>query len=287
MESKGVEPQGYDDKYDEQLEKIEIALLLEGIYQRYGFDFRNYVYSSIRRRVWYRIRAENLNTISSLQEKVLHDYSVMERLFNDFCIHVTEMFRDPQFFLIFRKKILPQLKDKDLIRIWHAGCSTGEEVYSMAILLKEEGLYDHSQIYATDINNDMINKAKQGVFPLSRMQTYTKNYISAGGTMSFSDYYKVSGEDVIFEPILSKNIFFAQHSLATDGSINEFDIVICRNVIIYFNKALQEHVHKLLYDSLSLQGFLGLGDKEAMVFSNVARCYDEIYPKEKIYMKIR
>lgn len=272
--------------YDERLERIEISLLLEAIYQCYGFDFRNYVYSSISRRIWHRVKAENLSSISGLLEKILHDYCVMKRLFVDFCINVTEMFRDPDFFLTYRTRILPLLKNKSLIRIWHAGCSTGEEVYSMAILLNEEGLYDKAKIYATDINEGMINRARQGIFPLSRMQLYTKNYINAGGTRAFSDYYKVSGENVIFEPTLTKNIFFAQHNLVSDGSINEFDVIICRNVLIYFDRILQERVHKLLYDSLSLQGFLGLGKKEAMIFTTLARCYDEVYPKEKIYRKI-
>jgi len=273
--------------YDIQLEKIEINLLLEGIYQRYGFDFRNYVYSSIRRRIWHRLRIENLSCISALTEKILHDQTAMERLFADFCIHVTEMFRDPSYFLTFRTKILPLLKDKDIIRIWHAGCASGEEVFSMAILLCEEGLYDKAMIYATDLSDNVINKAKQGVFPLSRMKLYTQNYIKSGGTRCFSDYYKVVENSAIFVPCLINKVIYAQHNLASDGSFNEFDVIICRNVLIYFDRTLQEKVHQLFYDSLSIQGFLGLGNKETIDFSDLAHCYDNVAIKDKIYRKLK
>lgn len=272
---------------DNQLEKIEIILLLEGIYQRYGFDFRNYVYSSMRRRILHRMRMENLSSISALLEKVLHEPQVMERLFADFCIHVTEMFRDPSFFLTFRTKILPLLKDKSTIRIWHAGCACGEEVLSMAILLCEEGLHDKAVIYATDLSYNAINRAKQGVFPLSKMKLYTQNYIKSGGTRSFSDYYKVVGNNAVFAPCLINKVICAQHNLASDGSFNEFDVIICRNVLIYFNRTLQEKVHKLFYDSLSIQGFLGLGNKETIDFSDVAHCYDAVDIKDKIYRKYK
>nr|WP_207644303.1 protein-glutamate O-methyltransferase CheR [Desulfolucanica intricata] len=280
---KDTEPPGYD----AHLEKIEVKLLLEGIYQCYGFDFRNYVYPSIRRRIWHRIKAEGLNSISGLQEKILHDYGAMKRLFDDFCIHVTEMFRDPGFFLAFRTKILPFLKNKSFTRIWHAGCSSGEEVYSMAILLSEEGLYGKTKIYATDINEEMIKKAKSGVFPLSKIRVYTENYIKAGGKRDFSDYYQVMEKNVVLKPFLINNIFFAQHNLVTDGLFNEFDVIICRNVMIYFNRYLQMKVHKLFYDSLSLQGFLGLGNKESLVFTDLADLYAEIDKKEKLYRKIK
>ncbi|ACV63761.1 MCP methyltransferase, CheR-type [Desulfofarcimen acetoxidans DSM 771] len=274
-------------KYNEQLEKLEIQLLLEGIYRHYGFDFRNYVYSSLRRRIWHRILAENLYSISGLQEKVLHSKQVMDRLLGDFCINVTEMFRDPSFFLFFRVKVLPLLKDKEFIRIWHAGCSTGEEVYSLAILLQEEGLYEKTRIYATDVSEFLLEKAKKGILPISKMQVYTQNYIKAGGTRSFSSYYKVIGGKVLFESYLKNNITFAQHNLVTDNSFNEFDVIFCRNVMIYFDKYLQSRVHKLFYDSLCLQGFLGLGNKEAIVFTDLAQCYEELSVQEKLYRKIK
>ena len=270
----------------DELEKIEIELLLEGIYRHYGFDFRNYVFSSIRRRIWHRIRAENLNSISGLQEKVLHDPRYMEKLLADFSIHVTEMFRDPSFFKAFRTKVVPMLRDYPYIRIWHAGCSTGEEVYSMAILLHEEGLYQKTRIYATDMNENLLRTAKQGVFPLNRMQTYTKNYHKAGGTKAFSEYYTVKHQHVIFHPFLAENVVFAQHNLATDRSFNEFHVIICRNVMIYFNRLLQNRVHHLFYESLSLSGILGLGNKEGIGVTNHAQCYEEIDSSEKLYRKI-
>ena len=268
-------------------EQLEIQLLLEGIYQHYGFDFRNYTYSSLRRRIWHRIQAENLCSISGLQEKVLHDQQVMERLFGDICIHVTEMFRDPSFFLFFRIKVLPLLKNKELIRIWHAGCSTGEEVYSLAILLYEEGLYEKVRIYATDMSEFLLEKAKQGILPISKMQVYTQNYIKAGGIRSFSSYYKVLGDNVILESYLKNNVTFAQHNLVTDNSFNEFDVIFCRNVMIYFDKYLQDRVHQLFYESLCLQGFLGLGNKEAIAFTDLAQCYEELNVQEKLYRKIK
>jgi chemotaxis protein methyltransferase CheR len=269
-----------------ELEKIELELLLEGIYRYYGFDLRNYADSFIQRRVWNRIRAEKLKSISGLQEKIFHDRVVMEKLFDDFSIHVTEMFRDPRFFLSFRTKVIPLLKRYPAIRIWHAGCSSGEEVYSMAILLQEEGLYERTKIYATDMNERILEKAKQGMFPLDRMQIYTKNYLQAGGTRAFSEYYSAKHNNVIFHPFLRENIVFAQHNLATDHSFNDFHVIICRNVMIYFNKFLQNHVHSLLYESLVSSGFLGLGHREGVKYTSHGSYYQEVDFTEKIYRKI-
>ncbi|MEC4818577.1 MAG: CheR family methyltransferase, partial [Scytonema sp. PMC 1069.18] len=173
----------------EQLEEIELQLLLEGIYRYYGFDFRNYALASLKRRIWSTIQAEGLTNISGLQEKVLHDPECMERLLYNLSVNVTAMFRDPSFFLAFRKKVVPMLRTYPFIRIWHAGCSTGEEVYSMAILLHEEGLYHRCRLYATDINEMVLKQAKMGIFPLELMQDYTQNYLKAGGKKSFSEYY--------------------------------------------------------------------------------------------------
>ncbi|MDD3654270.1 MAG: protein-glutamate O-methyltransferase CheR [Desulfotomaculaceae bacterium] len=272
--------------YDERLEKIEINLLLEGIYQHYGYDFRNYVYPTIRRRTWQRIRAENLSTISGLLERILHNKRVMKLLMQDYCISVTEMFRDAGFFLAIRKKLLPLLKNRAALRIWHAGCATGEEVFSMAILLFEEGLLEKTFIYATDINEDMLQKAKLGIFPLAKMQVFTSNYIKAGGVRAFSDYYKVSGKNAVFEPFLIKNALFSQHNLATDHSFHEFDVIICRNVLIYFNQYLQRQVLKLFHESLSIHGVLCLGNKETIHSTDLASCYDELDKKEKLYRRI-
>jgi chemotaxis protein methyltransferase CheR len=271
----------------EERERIEIELLLEAVFRLYGYDFRNYAFSSIRRRIWHRVNAERLQTITGLTERVLHDRSCMDRLLSDMTIHVTEMFRDPDVFLTFRTKVVPLLRTYPFIRIWHAGCSTGEEVYSMAILLHEEGLYDKARIYATDTNADVLEMAKKGLFPLERMQLYTRNYMEAGGTDSFSKYYTAKYDSVIFQSFLKKNIVFGQHNLVTDGSFNEFNVIFCRNVMIYFNKELQDHVHGLLYDSLSNFGVLTLGTKESINFTRHADKYEEMDNLNRLYRKVR
>jgi chemotaxis protein methyltransferase CheR len=275
-----------DNGANEELERIEIELLLKGIYAWCGYDYTGYAYNSIKRRVWHRVHAEGLTTISGLQEKVLHDPESLKRLISSFSINVTEMFRDPLFFLSFREKVIPLLRTYPSIRIWHAGCSTGEEVYSMAILLHEEGLYEKTKIYATDINAEVLKVAKSGVFPLDNMRKFTNNYISAGGTQAFSDYYHVENKRVKFHPFLLKNVIFAQHNLVTDGSFNEFNVILCRNVLIYFNKSLREKVHNLFYESLGMFGILGLGDKETISYTNKSDCYESIADKEKLYRKI-
>ena len=274
-------------KYNSELEQIEIELLLEGIYQHYGFDFRSYAYASIRRRLWKRIEAEGLSTISALQDRVLHDSDLMERLLLDLSVNVTAMFRDPGFYRVFRQQVVPTLRTYPFIRIWHAGCATGEEVYSMAILLEEEGLYERSRIYATDINEVVLQKAKSGIFPLDRMQEYTENYISAGGKRSFSDYYIAKYDGALFAPSLTKNVVFSQHNLVTDRSFSEFNVILCRNVLIYFDKTLQARVLTLFYDSLAIFGVLALGSKESLRFSPYEECYQQIDGPEKIYRKVK
>lgn len=278
---------GVKEESCDELEKIEIHLLLEGIFLHYGFDFRNYVSASIRRRIWYRIRAERLANVSSLQEKVLHDPGIMARLISDFSIHVSEMFRDPYFFKSFREKIVPFLKELPFIRIWHAGCSTGEEVYSMAIILEEEGLYHKTKLYATDMNEDLLKTAKEGVYPLDKMQLYRDNYQLAGGKEEFKKYYAARHDKAIFHSFLKQNLIFAQHNLATDQSFNEFHVIICRNVMIYFNKILQDRVHELFYNSLCTPGFLGLGNKEDIAFNSYSHCYESVDPEQKIYRKVK
>jgi chemotaxis protein methyltransferase CheR len=273
--------------YDPTLERVEVELLLEGIYRHYGFDFRSYAYASLRRRVWKRIEAEGLSTVSALQERVLHDAAAMERLLLDLSITVTAMFRDPGFYAAFRREVVPLLRTYPFIRIWHAGCSTGEEVYSMAILLQEEGLYDRARIYATDINEGVLQRAKSGIFPLDRMQEYTENYIHAGGTQSFSEYYTAMYDGARFAPALLKNVVFSQHNLVTDRSFSEFNAILCRNVLIYFDKALQTRVHGLFYDSLAMFGVLALGSKETMRFSKYESCFEPVVGSEKIYRKVK
>ncbi len=267
-------------------EDIELDLLLEGISRYYGYDFRHYAPASLKRRIWAAIRTEQLASISALQEQVLHDPACMERLLLSLTVNVTTMFRDPEFYRIFREKVVPRLRTYPFIRIWHAGCSTGEEVYSMAILLHEEGLYDRCRIYATDINERVLSKARSGIFDLSTMQEYTQNYLRAGGTRSFSEYYTAAYDHALFNPRLKEQITFSQHNLATDGSFNEFNVILCRNVLIYFNKQLQERVHNLLYESLGMFGVLGIGRAESMRFTPHEQHYKELHPGERLYQRV-
>jgi chemotaxis protein methyltransferase CheR len=274
-------------QYDPDLEQLEVGLLLEGIFKQYGFDFRSYAYASIRRRLWKRIEAEGLTTISGLQERVLHDPAMMERLLLDLSINVTAMFRDPGFYRVFREQVVPTLRTYPFIRLWHAGCATGEEVYSMAVLLEEEGLYERSRIYATDINEVVLQKAKAGIFPIERMQEYTENYIAAGGKRAFSDYYIAKYGGALFSPSLTRNVVFSQHNLVTDSSFSEFNVILCRNVLIYFDKSLQARVHELFYNSLAMFGVLALGSRESLRFSPYEDSYEQINGPEKIYRKVR
>ncbi|MFN2399593.1 MAG: protein-glutamate O-methyltransferase CheR [Gemmatimonadaceae bacterium] len=268
------------------LEKIEIELLLEGIFRHYGFDFRSYAYSSIRRRLHKRREAEGLPTIGALQDAVLHDPDVMERLLLDLSINVTAMFRDPGFYVTFRDKVVPLLRTYPFLRLWHAGCSTGEEVFSMAILLSEENLYDRCRIYATDINENVLARAKTAIFPLDRMQEYTDNYIRAAGKRSFSEYYTARYDAAIFNPSLLRNVVFAQHNLVTDRSFAEFNVILCRNVLIYFDRELQDKVHGLFYESLAMFGVLAVGNKETIRSSRFEHCYEQIDRRDKIYRKV-
>src|SRR5213080_3856757 len=269
------------------LEEIELALLLEGIYRRYGFDFREYAPASLRRRLWRRIHAERLQSVSGLQEKVLHDPACMERLLLDLSINVTSMFRDPSFYVAFREKVVPPLRTYPFTRVWVAGCSTGEEVYSLAILFQEEGLYDRTRIYATDINESVLERAKTGVFPLDKMREYTQNYIKAGGERAFSEYYLAKYDGAQFQRSLAENVVFAQHNLVSDRSFNEFNVIVCRNVMIYFDRSLQARVHELFYESLARFGVLALGRKETIAFSPFKSSYDELDRDERIYKKVR
>ena len=268
------------------LEQIEIELLLEGVYRRYGFDFREYAPASLRRRLRRRMDGEQVESISALQERVLHDPGVMERLLLDLSINVTAMFRDPSFFVSFRERVVPLLRTYPFARIWVAGCSTGEEVYSLAILLADAGLADRVRIYATDINEVVLEQARLGVFPLDKMQEYTQNYIRAGGRKAFSEYYVARYDGARFARSLVDGVVFAQHNLASDAAFNEFQAIACRNVMIYFGRSLQEHVHRLFYASLATFGVLALGQKETIRFSPYETCYEELDPAERMYRKV-
>jgi len=276
-----------DEQGSLDLEATEVRLLTEGIYQHYGFDFRDYSLPSLRRRLWKRIHAEGLHTISGLQEKALHDSLCMERLLLDLSVNTTAMFRDPTFYLAFRKEVVPLLRTYPFVRIWHAGCSTGEEVYSMAILLQEEGLYERSRIYATDINEAVLQRAKDGIFALSTMQENTANYLSAGGTGTFSEYYTARYDYAMFRPSLRENVVFAQHNLVTDASFNHFNVIFCRNVLIYFNNRLQERVQELFLNSLEMFGILGLGKKETIRYTGASDNYEELNAGERLFRRVR
>jgi chemotaxis protein methyltransferase CheR len=269
-----------------ELERIEIELLLEAIERHYGFDFRGYAFGSLRRRLWRSASEEGVQSISGLQEKILHDPQAMERLLTGLSVNVTTMFRDPTFYVAFREHVVPLLRTYPFIRFWNAGCSTGEETYSLAILLQEEGLYERARIYATDFNSDVLARARAGELPLDRMQEYTQNYQRAGGKHDFSAYYSVEQGTAKLDEGLSEHAVFAQHNLASDRSFNEFNVVLCRNVLIYFGRDLQRRVHQLFYDSLSRFGVLGLGQKETLRFTDLEDRYEELDPRERIYRRI-
>ena len=264
---------------------IEIDLFLEAIYQKYGYDFRDYGKAHIKRRLLHRMQLSKIPSISEMQYKVLYEEPFFNLILKDFSINVTEMFRDPLFYKNIREEIIPILKTYPFIKIWHAGCSSGEEVYSMAILLMEEGLYDRTQIYATDFNHQILRKAKEGIYPINKIKEFTANYQKSGGTKSFSDYYMAKYESVIFNSELKKNIVFADHNLVTDKAFAEVHMIVCRNVLIYFNKDLQNQVLKLFTSSLLAGGYLCLGTKETIRFTDSNIYYNTIIENEKIFKK--
>ena len=279
----GVLMSDFDFKHNN--EDIEISLFIDAIKKKYGYNFSEYSRAHIKRRIKNRLVKSKMNNILELTHNVLEDEVFFREVLLDFSINVTEMFRDPQFFKYIRESIMPVLESYPQIKVWHAGCSSGEEVYSMAILLKECGLYDRCQIYATDFNEKIIEKAKTGIYSREAIKKYTKNYILAGGTQSFSDYYMVKYDHAILELDLKKRITFAQHNLVTDGSFGEMNLIICRNVLIYFNRGLQNRVDKLFSDSLIKGGYLCLGSKETLIYSDVIEKFDTISEEFKIYCK--
>jgi chemotaxis protein methyltransferase CheR len=270
---------------DRELERLELDLLLEAIHQRYGYDFRGYARASLRRRLWRRADLEGLRSLSGLQERILHDPLCMEALLGDLSVNVTEMFRDPGVHAALRDQVFPLLRTHPFIRIWIAGCSTGEEVVSVAIALREAGMLERSLIYATDMDADVLARARTGTFPLERLQNYTHNYLAAGGSEEFSTYYAVAGDRAVFDPTLLSDVVFAQHNLATDRSFNEFHLVICRNVLIYFARELQDRVLTLFDESLGRRGVLALGRKETLSGTVIESRYDPLVPAEKIYRR--
>ena len=267
------------------VDEIELRLLMEAIYLRYSYDFRDYTGASQKRRVAYALAQFGLPNVSALQNRVLHDPAVFAQLLQFLTIPVSEMFRDPAYFLALRQQVVPVLHTYPSVKIWVAGCSTGEEAWSIAIMLHEEGLLKRTQIYATDINPASIEKARQGIFPLEAVKGYTTNYQQSGGTSAFSDYYTAAYGGARFDPSLCADVIFADHSLATDSVFAETQLVSCRNVLIYFNRKLQDRALGLFHESLCHRGFLGLGSKESIDFSGYAERFDTLAKAERIYRK--
>jgi chemotaxis protein methyltransferase CheR len=270
----------------ENIESIELDLLLDAVFRLYGYDFRDYAKTSMRRRIANIMKKEEVNTISALQDRVLHDSRSWERFLDGISVNVSAMFRDPRFFLAFRQCAVPVLRTYPFIRIWQAGCSLGEEAYSLAIMLEEEGLYDRSLIYATDINEVSLRQAREAIYPAELMQKYTQNYVQAGGQQSFSEYYTARYDFAILRPTLQRNIVFSQHNLVSDAPFNEFNVILCRNVMIYFNRGLQERTHNLFHESLAMFGILGLGSRESLRFMPHEHMYEPLVPGEKLYRRM-
>jgi len=267
------------------LEEIEINLLLTAVKDRYGYDFQQYERESIKRRIKYFLQSTNHKHISQIIPGILHNENILNSFIYSLSVPFTEMFRDPLFFHILRNKIFPELNKNPYLKIWHAGCASGEEVYSTAILLKEEGLYEKSIIFATDFNDSALKQAKKAVYNLKDMQKYTKNYINSGCKDSFSTYYLADYDAAVLDSSLREKIIFANHNLVTDDCFGEMHMIFCRNVMIYFNNVLKEKVFLLLNQSLLTGGYLCLGTKESLQFSNIYKNYSIVDKEYKIYKK--
>ena len=263
----------------------EVQMLLDDVNTHYGYDFRNYAQSSLIRRLSRIMHVSKLPSFAEMRYKVIHDEEFFEYFLQEVTVNVTEMFRDPEFFNALRKEVLPLLSTYPLIRIWHAGCSTGEEVYSMAIMLLEEGLLHRSLLYATDLNQHVLEIAKRGAYSMQEMKLNTENYISTGGNQELSSYYEVKNGQAIFSDILKNRMIFSMHNLEADQSFNEFNLIVCRNVLIYFNKSLQDKVLRLFNESLSNFGFLVLGVKEFLNFTDIKENFKPVNQSQKIYKR--
>ena len=268
-----------------EIENLEVELLIEAIFKRYGYDFRHYSRASFKRRIYNFLSKMNFTKPTEIIPQLLYDRALLESLIYNLSITVTEMYRDPFVYKAIRDKVVDILKTYPFVKVWHAGCATGEEVYSMAILLKEEGLYDCAQIYATDFNDEALEKSKKGIYPVESVKEYTVNYQKSGGKESFSKYYHSKYDSVIVNQDLKKNIVFANHNLVSDSVFGEIHFIMCRNVLIYFDQTLQNRVLKLFYDSLVNQGILCLGTKESIQFSDFQEHFKAVNKKARIYQK--
>jgi chemotaxis protein methyltransferase CheR len=265
--------------------EIELRLLLDAIYLKYHYDFRGYANASLKRRLTTAMGKFGCKTLSQLQDKVLHDAAMFPQLLDFLTVQVSEMFRDPSYFRSLRETVVPMLRTYPSLKIWVAGCSNGEEVYSLAILLREEGLLERTLIYATDINTAALQKAEAGVYEVDRLPGFTENHRKSGATTSLSDYYTAAYGHAVFDKTLRKNVVFSDHSLATDSVFAEMQLVSCRNVLIYFDRKLQDRAIGLFREALCRKGFLGIGSKESLRFSSHADAFDEVVREDKIYQK--
>jgi chemotaxis protein methyltransferase CheR len=271
----------------QSLEEIEIKLLLEAISLRYGYDFREYAVAPLRRSVSAGMSAEGVATISAYQDRLLHDESCMQRLLSTVGVSVTSMYREADTWRCIREEIVPMLRTFPSLRIWSVGCSTGEEVYSLAILLREEGLYDKSRIYATDMNDDALAVARVGAIPIDRLRTYEHDYLLAGGQSSLADHFTSTTRIGRLRRDLLRNVTWAQHNLVTDASFNDFHLIVCTNVLIYFRPALQQRAHHLFYESLVRSGFLSLGQRESLIFAPESSRYTHVRNGVSVFRKVR
>ena len=272
---------------DEKIEDIEVRLLLEALYRRYHYDFRNYAQASIKRRLRQARDRLGLATFSALQDKLLHDPSMASHLLRYLTVQVSDFFRDPSYFRAIREKVVPHLRTYPSLKIWIAGCSTGEELYSLAILFREEGLADRTLFYATDISQEALDAAERGIYSLDRLAAFTNNHRESGGKSSLSDYYTSGYGGAVFDKSLREQVVFSDHSLVTDAVFSEMQFISCRNVMIYFDKMLQDRAIGLFRDSLGRNGFLGLGSKENLNFSRHRDSFAEFAREEKIYQRRR
>ncbi|HEY0334580.1 MAG TPA: CheR family methyltransferase [Stenotrophomonas sp.] len=271
---------------DVEVFDLELGLLLEAIYRRYHYDFRQYAVSSLRRRVRQAMGRFHCERVADLQHRLMHEPELFAQAMQYFTVQVSEMFRDPDYFRVLREQVMPVLRTYPSSKIWVAGCSTGEEVWSLAILLHEEQLLERTLIYATDINPEALATAEAGVFDISRMAQFSRSYLEAGGRASLSDYYSTAYNGALFDRRLKRNIVFADHSLATDHVFSEVHLVSCRNVLIYFNRSLQDRAIGLFHDALVHRGFLGLGSKESLQFGAHAKEFDACAREQRLYRKV-
>jgi chemotaxis protein methyltransferase CheR len=264
---------------------IELRLLIEAIYLKYSYDFRDYSGTSLKRRVLHATQLFECRSISALQERILHDPHAFHELLQYLTISVSELFRDPSYFLALRQEVVPLLRTYPSLRLWVAGCSTGEEVHSLAILLHEEGLLERTLIYATDINPRSLEQARRGIYAVEDLAQASENYRAGGGKSSLSDYYTAAYDGALFDKMLRANVTFADHSLATDSVFSETHLISCRNVLIYFNRQLQNRAIGLFHESLCHRGFLGLGSKESLDFTDFAAEFEVVNRRERVFRK--